>query len=345
MKTTKELLSRDAFREGVFARDAGLCVNCGAQGQDAHHIVERRLFEDGGYYLDNGATLCGQCHINAESTILTCNDIRQKAHIGNIVLPPHLYPDTDYDKWGNIILPSGQRIKGELFYDESVQKVIKPVLHEFTNHVKYPRTHHLPWSPNLTKDDKRMPTLDSLNGQEVVMTEKLDGENTSLYYDGLHARSLDYNPHPSRDRIKALWASIQFNIPEGWRICGENCFAAHSIHYKHLTSYFYVFGIWNEKNICLDWDSTVEWADLFGLKTVPVLYRGIYNEGNIRNAFNEKSEYGDEVEGYVVRVAREFSYRDFRYVVGKYVRKGHVRTHAHWMNRTVVPNIIDYTRR
>lgn len=70
-----QLLNRDEFRNGVFARDGHRCVICGEPAQDAHHIVERRLFSDGGYYLDNGASLCGKHHIMAEETTLGCDDI------------------------------------------------------------------------------------------------------------------------------------------------------------------------------------------------------------------------------------------------------------------------------
>lgn len=44
-----KLLSRKDFREGVFARDGNKCVMCGEASKDAHHIVERRLWLDGGY--------------------------------------------------------------------------------------------------------------------------------------------------------------------------------------------------------------------------------------------------------------------------------------------------------
>jgi len=94
-------LTRAELRQQVFARDGGRCVICGAPGQDAHHIIERRLFEDGGYYLNNGATLCAGCHVKAEMTVLTCDEIRTAAGITQVVLPPHLYPDQAYDKWGN----------------------------------------------------------------------------------------------------------------------------------------------------------------------------------------------------------------------------------------------------
>src|SRR5258708_16042423 len=119
---------RDAFRNAVFAGDRNLCVICGEAGQDAHHIVERRLWPDGGYYLDSGATLCGLHHVQAEQTTLSCEQIREAAGINRVVLPPHLYPDERYDKWGNAILPSGLRMRGELFDDESVQKILAPVL-------------------------------------------------------------------------------------------------------------------------------------------------------------------------------------------------------------------------
>src|SRR6188472_4375916 len=117
------LLSRDTFREAVFARDNYKCVICGLAAQDAHHIMERRLFDDGGYYINNGASLCGKHHIEAEQTILTTEAIRDASKIQKRILPDHLYPDYEYDKWGNIVNANGTRIKGELFFDESVQKI------------------------------------------------------------------------------------------------------------------------------------------------------------------------------------------------------------------------------
>ena len=119
------LLTRDNFREGVFARDNHKCVVCGAPGADAHHILERRLFDNGGYFMNNGATLCPQHHIEAEETTLSVEEIREKAGIHEAILPEHFYPDVKYDKWGNVINANGTRVKGELFEDESVQKIMK----------------------------------------------------------------------------------------------------------------------------------------------------------------------------------------------------------------------------
>lgn len=333
------LLTRDAFREGVFARDDNKCVICAAAAQDAHHILERRLWPDGGYYLNNGASLCGTHHLEAERTILSVEEIREKVGITKPILPPHLYRDQVYDKWGNPVLPNGTRLRGDLFYDESVQKVLAEggVLPLFTSLVKFPRTYHLPWSPGLTKDDRQMSVEDPFKGQQVVATVKMDGENTTIYRDGLHARSLNYEPHPSRSWVKTLAGRIQHEIPEGWRLCGENLYAEHSIPYKNLDDYFLLFSIWNEKNVCLSWDETKEWATLLDLKMVPTIYEGMGDRSNIERLYSA-SYNNDPCEGYVVRLREAFPYSAYRAAVGKYVRANHVTTHGHWMRQIVKPN-------
>lgn len=81
------LLNRDDFRNAVFKRDNHKCVVCGALAKDAHHIIERRLWPDGGYYIENGSSVCEVCHLAAESTILSCDELREKCGIKEIVLP------------------------------------------------------------------------------------------------------------------------------------------------------------------------------------------------------------------------------------------------------------------
>lgn len=335
-KATDRLLTRDQFREGVFARDGHKCVICHEPGQDAHHILERRLFDDGGYYLSNGVTLCGQHHIEAEQTVLSVETIREAANIIAPALPGHFYPDEQYDKWGNIVLPNGRRTKGELFSDESVQKILAAggVLDLFSEQVKYPRTLHLPWSPGATDDDRIHKDLSGFEGQEVVVTEKMDGENTSLYTTYYHARSLDGNSHPSQSWARAHHAKMGWQIPEGWRVCAENLYAQHSIVYTNLRSYLMVFSIWNEHNRCLSWDDTMEWCELLDLIWVPILYRGAWDEQKVRSCFDPKRGS----EGYVVRPTRSFSFGDFRRVMGKFVRAGHVQTTHHWKAQAVIPN-------
>lgn len=209
---------------------------------------------------------------------------------------------------------------------------------------KYPRTFHLPWSDGLSGDDKRILTLDILKGNEVVVTEKLDGENTTMYNDGVHARSLDSKHHPSRVWIKAKQGELGYQIPPEYRICGENMYAKHSIHYRFLTTYFYVFGIYMG-DICLSWDDTVEFATLLGLETTPVLYRGPWDEQKIKacwtgNSFFSKDGEFDPQEGYVVRVASAFPYEKHSEYTAKFVREKHVQTSSHWMEEEVVPNLL-----
>jgi len=331
------LLSRDEFRNAVFRRDGHKCVVCGQPAKDAHHIVERRLWPDGGYYVSNGASVCEEHHLKAESTEISCDELRERCGIKEVLLPPHFYTDQPVDKWGNPILPNGQRLKGELFHDESVQKVIKPALHLFTDRVKYPRTHHLPWSPNVSSDDKIIPSLSAFQNEVVVITVKMDGEQTSMYRDGFHARSIDTAPHPSRDWLWGLHRKVGHEIPEGWRICGENLYAKHSIHYKNLPAHFLVFSIWNEKNECLSWEDTALYCEVLGLRHVPVIYYDRWDEAHTRERQIDVYN-GDPCEGYVVRVARRFAFREFKDVVAKYVRKNHVHTHGHWMRQAIELN-------
>lgn len=316
-----DLLTRDAFREAVLARDRHRCVFCDEPAVDAHHITERRLFPDGGYYLDNGASVCGTHHLLCEQTVIDTETVREACGIRRVILPPHLYTDLCYDKWGNPMLPNGARLKGELFHDASVQKILAAggVLHTFTHYVKYPRTYHLPWSPGRTKDDRVLENLDAFAGREVVVTVKLDGENTTMYADYIHARSIDSGSHESRNWVKAFHAGLQGDIPPEWRICGENLFAEHSIHYKRLGSYFKGFSVWNDRNMCLSWDETLEWFALLGIQPVPVIYEGVFDEKRIRQLFRPEFE-GNGMEGYVVRIRDAFHYRDFRTHAGKYVR-------------------------
>ena len=143
----------------------------------------------------------------------------------------------------------------------------------------------------------------------------------------------------SRDWVKALAARLAYDLPEGWRVCGENLYAQHSLGYDRLPgSYFVVFSIWNEHNECLSWDETCEWAAMMDLPTVPVLYRGEWDAKAIQASFDGSSAFGDEGEGYVVRLADGFVFKAFSTSVAKYVRPNHVQTDTHWMQSAVVPN-------
>ncbi|MER7465881.1 RNA ligase family protein [Streptomyces sp. NPDC097981] len=197
----------------------------------------------------------------------------------------------------------------------------------------YPRTPHLPWSPGVAADDVRAAGLAGLAGREVVVTEKLDGENTTLYADGLHARSLDSGHHPSRAWVKGLQSRIGAGIPAGWRVCGENMYARHSIPYEDLDGWFYGFSVWDGEH-CLDWDRTVRFLHGLGVPTPRVLWRGVFDGRVLRRLRLDTARQ----EGYVVRTVAGFARADFGRYVAKWVRGGHVQTDTHWMYAQVVPN-------
>jgi len=334
-----KLLTRDQFREGVFARDGHKCVFCEKPAVDAHHILERRLWPDGGYYLENGASVCEEHHLACERTTISVEDVRHACGITKIWVPPHLYDDHIYDKWGNPVLEDGRRGRGELFYDESVQKVLGHggVLSLFTPYVKYPRTNHLPWSPGVHDDDRVLTDLSSFEGEAVVVTEKMDGENTTLYRDHIHARSIDSRGGEDRAWVKQFHARIAHEIPDGWRICGENMWAEHSIYYGQLKSFFLGFSVWDERGRCLSMNETLEYFDLLGIEPVPFLYSGIFDEKKIRAL--EKDMDFSRTEGYVLRKADSFTYAQFKTSIAKFVRAGHVQTTKHWRaGRALNPN-------
>ena len=201
---------------------------------------------------------------------------------------------------------------------------------------KYPRTYHLSWSLGSTSDDKMLESTAAFEGKVIVCTEKMDGENTSIYSDKYHARSLDSKHHDSRNWVKGLWGQIKHEIPEGWRICGENLYAKHSLFYDELPSYFMVYSIWDDKNMCLSWTDTVNICDMLGLITVPVISIGTFNEKILREL--PTSLDLNKQEGFVIRNYESFHYDDFADNVAKWVRPKHVTTDQHWMFDVITPN-------
>jgi hypothetical protein len=224
---------------------------------------------------------------------------------------------------------------------------------------KYPRTYHLPWSLGSTNDDKFLESTKAFVGKTIVITEKMDGENTNMYPNRIHARSMDSLDHPSRHWVKGEWGRIKNEIPNEWRICGENLYALHSLYYGNdpitlnigtsaapiykdfpggnaLDSYFLVYSIWDEFNNCLSWKNTVDISKSLNLITVPVIDIIVYDEEYLKNLADKLDT--ERKEGYVIRNIEEFNFNDFTDNVAKWVRPKYVTTDQHWMFREVIPN-------
>lgn len=121
----ERLFNRHAFTAATFARDRHRCVLCGQAAVDAHHILDRKLFLDGGYYLSNGSSLCSPCHLEAEKTVATVEQIRATCAITAPAIPEGFSAERSYDKWGNEILADGRRVPGPMFWDDGCRKILQ----------------------------------------------------------------------------------------------------------------------------------------------------------------------------------------------------------------------------
>lgn len=200
---------------------------------------------------------------------------------------------------------------------------------------KYPRTYHLDFSPGVQSDDKIVNSLDSFYDEEVVVSVKMDGENTNMYHDYIHARSIDSPTNFTRNWVTKLHSILKHDIPKNMKLSGENLWAEHSIRYPDdfLKGYFYLFAIFEQRGedvFCINYDALVEWASLFELPMPEVLYRGKFDIKKIKEVASKLDT--NLVEGFVVRKVKEFNVSNFSESVVKWVREGHVQDKSeHWL--------------
>lgn len=201
---------------------------------------------------------------------------------------------------------------------------------------KYNRTYHLPYSPGATSDDKISDSVSSLIGKSIVITEKLDGENTGMQDLGVYARSHGAFTTSSWSReVRQLHKlKVENMLGDGVFLFGENLEGIHSIEYTNLESYFYIFGV-RDNNKWVSWDEVEEYSYLLDIPTVPVLFKGVVNSEKelqkiVEDLVNKPSSLGGSREGIVVRNADEFEDEDFGENLMKWVRKDHVTTDQHW---------------
>lgn len=201
---------------------------------------------------------------------------------------------------------------------------------------KYNRTYHLPWSPGATNDDRIATDTEGLVGTEIVITEKLDGENTGMTDKGVYARShAAFTTSPWSREVRLIHKmKVEDQLGDGVFLFGENMEGIHSIEYTNLDSYFYIFGV-RDNNIWIPWNQVEEYSYLLDIPTVPVLFRGVVNSVKelkdlVEDLVSKPSKLGGPIEGVVVRNAGMFHNDDFADNVMKWVRKGHVQTDEHW---------------
>ena len=204
--------------------------------------------------------------------------------------------------------------------------------------IKFPRIPHLPFSPSPARDDRILSDYSCFEGERIVVTEKMDGENTSIYWNGaVHFRSTNTSTRQTPDvaYIKRLASEIAWKLPEGWRITGELVYYKHSIYYTDIEErfgkFFILFAVWNGDNTLLSWNDIESWARTLDLPIPPVLYKGEFSESKLKEVADNINV--NKQEGFVVRVTRAIPYPKsgiFR-CVAKWVRPNHVQAQAHWL--------------
>jgi hypothetical protein len=210
---------------------------------------------------------------------------------------------------------------------------------------KYPRTKHFPFSPGSTSDDKFMSEEDyeSLIGEHLVFTEKLDGSNVCLTRDAVYSRSHSGPPgHVSFNPLKSLHSVLRHTIDNDVSVFGEWCYAVHSIEYSVLQHHLNIFGVRDDTTgRWWDWDYVELMAAELSVPTVPVLLEGAVGDKKklqkiIESFASLSSVYGPVREGLVVRKYYDV-YQDNEKLMGlgKWVRANHVQTDEHWTRKPV----------
>lgn len=348
-------ITRKEFREQCFNRDNHTCVVpwCDEDAEDAHHIIERAEWEDGGYIPQNGASVCEKHHRHAEENEIPPQAFWLWIGIDNPITPSQY--GLHINKWGDS-------------FDV-------PPWKEHRERIKYPSSRHLPFSNIGDKDDTYYRNVDTFLDIPLVMTHKIDGSNAMIIKDidnPVRARNGKQANHDSFDLLKDMYwdRNLHEKMTDNIQVFGEWTYAKHSIHYgcdceeecvdigPNLSdlvgvdderAYFQVFGVYHmEYDIWLSWPKVEEVADELGLPTVPV----IYVEENDEPTYTNKNMLYDEVynearkvvdnggEGIVIRTKYPYHYGQFEMKLGKYVRKNHVKTDKHWKNQRITPNRI-----
>ena len=253
-----------------------------------------------------------------------------------------------------------------------------------TRSKKYARSLHAKISLGTTSDDRFMPDgyLSSFSKmKQLILTEKLDGQNNCFNKYGVFARSHTApTQHPWDKPLRDRWELIKGELDD-LEIFGENMYGIHSIGYTGLESYFYVFGI-REKDTWLSWEAVKFYAALLDFPTVPEyeiqtelnsFFQPKLSENkilenwltaNLGKSWLESVETSGLLggfdpltkkscsEGFVIRNAAAFKTNEGDIQVAKnefnnlfkLVRAAHVKTDVHWSKTWKPAALLDYAK-
>jgi hypothetical protein len=249
---------------------------------------------------------------------------------------------------------------------------------------KYCRSLHAHISLGTTSDDRFMPKgyVKAFAGfDKLVLTEKLDGQNDCLKKDGVFARShVAPTTHPWDKPIWDRWHLLKNDLGD-LELFGENMYGAHSLGYKKLESFYYVFAV-REKGRWLSWEEVKFYAAMLDFPTVPEIkittkLSDIYDEkkdeniilrewfkANLGMTWEESTKTSgtlggydmntgeDASEGFVVRNANGYETNSGLLPVKnnefdslfKLVRESHVGTDEHWTKNWKPATLVNYEK-
>lgn len=249
---------------------------------------------------------------------------------------------------------------------------------------KYCRSLHAHISLGTTSDDRFMPSgyvKSFATKNELVLTEKLDGQNNCFNKHGVFARSHSApTQHPWDKPMIERWHLIKNDLND-LEIFGENMYGIHSIAYDKLESYFYVFAV-REHDKWLSWDEVKFYAEMLDFPVVPEIpinkslkksYTDEVDENTILDKWltlNLGMSWKESVEtsgllggfdpingnpcseGFVIRNKDSFKTNNGDLPVEqnefdnlfKLVRQAHVKTNEHWSKTWKSAQLINYTK-
>ena len=201
---------------------------------------------------------------------------------------------------------------------------------------KYPATPYWPWSPAIGQGYHVHANSWRFVGDQVVVTEKLDGSNTVLHAGKTYGRSV------SAPSVGKWMAMVKKH--HAWKVTepdvflyGEDIYGVHSITYEPVEEQetFYAFALRDANGRFAAFADVESYANSKQIPIVPVLFKGCFGSISeirefIEHAHREPSVIGGLREGVVLRLARGFPSEEFSDNVCKSVRVGHVQTETHW---------------
>lgn len=200
--------------------------------------------------------------------------------------------------------------------------------------LKYPRTPYAPYSPSIAKEDRVYANINHFLGKRIIITEKIDGSNTTLYQGKPYARGIgDTSRHKIHGLVKKHHA---WKVQGGDILYGEDIYAVHSIEYDPVyeNETFMAFAL-RQGDVLRSWDALVKYTDERDIPRVPLIFDGyVISEKVLKelflDVFRQGSSLGPEVEGAVLRTADGFPIDEMELNICKVTRRNHVQTDEHW---------------